>query len=304
MKIGIVGMGWVGSSIASCLLQTGAARELVVCDMKHSLAEGEAMDLAHGAAFYPTSSVRAGQVAELQDADAVVVAAGRGSRPGETRLDLLRDNARIVSEICSQLKSLRGLLLVVTNPVDVLTFVATQASGLPAERVLGTGTMLDTARLRQVLGRELRVEPRSIHAQVIGEHGDSEVVLWSGVQLGGTRLRDWPGWQPEREVAIATEVRRAAYEIISRKGATNHAIGLTTAALLKWALRGERRILTVSRVQAGAVGVHGVAVSLPCIVGSDGCSQVIEPDMSDAERSAFERSVLVLRENQRSLTSG
>jgi L-lactate dehydrogenase len=183
----------------------------------------------------------------------------------------------------------------------VLTFVAAKASGLPPSRVLGTGTMLDTARLRQILGQELQLEPRSIHAQVIGEHGDSEVALWSGVRLGGTPLSAWPGWSREREPQIAERVRRAAYEIIARKGATNHAIGLVTAALLKGLLRGERRILTLSRVQEGALGVRDVAISLPCVVDQFGATSVVEPEMSDAERAAFANSVSVLAASQASL---
>jgi L-lactate dehydrogenase len=184
----------------------------------------------------------------------------------------------------------------VSNPVDVLTRVMTEASGLPAARVIGTGTMLDTARLRQVLGRELNVDPRSVHAQVVGEHGDSEVVLWSGAWVGGTKLRDWPEWHPDREAALADQVRRAAYEIIQRKGATNHAIGLVTADLIRSLLRNERRILTVSRVQEGVAGVEGVSLSLPAVVGSGGAADVLEPGMNEAEREALGRSAAVLRE--------
>ncbi|MBC7172478.1 MAG: hypothetical protein H5U40_08640 [Polyangiaceae bacterium] len=177
MRIGIVGMGWVGSSVAISTLHGGIASDLLLNDVRSGLAEGEAMDLAHGASFYPTAKVRAAGLDEMASADAVVITAGLGSRPGQSRLELLRDNAAIVGAIASELKELRGLLIVVTNPVDVMTQIAAEASGLPVERVIGTGTMLDTARLRQVLGREVGIEPRSIHAQVIGEHGDSEVVL-------------------------------------------------------------------------------------------------------------------------------
>ena len=186
------------------------------------------------------------------------------------------------------------MVIVVTNPVDVLTRVVQQESGLPPARVIGTGTMLDTARLRHTLGDMLELEPRSIHANVIGEHGDSEVVLFSSAQVGGRPLRDWPDWSPDREADIATEVRRAAYEIIRRKGATNHAIGLVTTALMRWALRGERRVLTVSRVQEGACGLHGVALSLPTIVGADGATEVIVPNMDRAEHEGLLRSGEVL----------
>ena len=294
-RVGIIGMGWVGSSVASSLLQCGVASELLLADSKPGLAEGEALDLGHGAAFYPTASVRAAAVEEMVDLDAVVVAAGRGGKPGQSRLDLLRDNVGLTREIAAQLRGLKGLLVMVTNPVDVLTHVAAEASGLPLSRVLGTGTMLDTARLRQVLGRELCLEPRSIHAQVVGEHGDSEVVLWSGATIGGVRLRDWRGWSTAREKAVATEVRDAAQSIIRRKGATNHAIGLVTATLLRWALRGERRVLTVSRVQTGACGLKDVALSLPAIVGRSGVETVLEPSMDGAELEGLRRSAEVLR---------
>ncbi len=277
MKIGIVGMGWVGASVATSILHGGVARELLLSDAKPGLAEGEAMDLAHGAAFYPTASVRAASIEDMVDADAVIIAAGKGGGPEDSRLDLLRINAAIVHEIAEKLTEMRGLLIIVTNPVDVMTQVAAQASGLPLARVIGTGTMLDTARLREALGRALDLQPRSIHAQVVGEHGDSEVVLWSGARLGGVPLRKWPGWTRQKEVEIAGEVRNAAYEIISRKGATNHAIGLVTAALLRWTLRGGRRILTVSRVQEGAAGIRDVAISLPAIVSADGAIEVVEP---------------------------
>jgi len=253
------------------------------------------MDLAHGASFYPTASVRAASLQEMVDADAVVIAAGKGGGPKESRLDLLRVNAAIVRDVAQRLSAMRGLLVIVTNPVDVMTQVAAEASALPLARVIGTGTMLDTARLREALGRTLDLEPRSIHAQVVGEHGDSEVVLWSGARCGGVSLRNWPGWTRDRELELAREVRNAAYEIIARKGATNHAIGLVTAALLRWTLRGGRRILTISRVQEGALGIRDVAISLPAIVGGSGAVEVIEPDMDVEERAALERSVEVLR---------
>jgi L-lactate dehydrogenase len=295
MKIGIVGMGSVGASVAISTLQSGVAGELLLNDVRRELAEGEAMDLAHGAAFYPTARVRAAELDELASADAVVITAGRAGGPDESRLALLRDNAAIVADIAGSLRGLRGLLIVVSNPVDVMTQIATEASGLPPERVIGTGTMLDTARLRQVLGRELGLEPRSIHAQVLGEHGDSEVVLWSSARIGGISLRHWPGWELAREHAVAGEVRSAAYEIIQRKGATNHAIGLVTAALLRWSLRGERRVLTVTRVQQGALGLSDVALSLPCIVSAAGAVQVLEPEMEDGEREALLRCADILR---------
>ena len=294
-SVGIVGTGWVGSSVAISVLHAGFAGDLLLADARAEVAEGEAMDLAHGAAFYPAATVRAVTAEELLATDALVIAAGHGGKPGESRLDLLRDNAATLSALARPLRDYKGLVVVVTNPVDVLTYVVAESSGLPPERVIGTGTMLDTARLRQVLGRELALDPRSVHAQVVGEHGDSEVVLWSSASVGGTPLRSWPGWSPARERPIADEVRSAAYEIIRRKGATNHAIGLVTAALLRTCLRDERRVQTVSRVQTGALGLRDVALSLPAVVGAQGAVEVVPPEMDAAEREALLRSAEVLR---------
>lgn len=296
-------MGWVGSSVAISLLHSGTVNELLLHDVRGELAEGEAMDLAHGSSFYPSALVRRSTVEEMYGTDAIVIAAGKGGTPGQTRLDLLQDNALILRELAKLLHGYKGLVVIVTNPVDVLTYVFTRASGLQPERVIGTGTMLDTARLRQILGRELNLDPRSIHAQVVGEHGDSEVILWSTATVGGMPLRRWPSWHPEREAAVAREVRTAAYDIIRRKGATNHAIGLVTSALLRWMVRGERRVLTVSRLQSGAMGLEQVALSLPTIVSMDGATQVLEPELDADERIQLEHSASVLRQAAESLST-
>jgi L-lactate dehydrogenase len=293
--VGIIGTGWVGSSVAMAVLQTGAAEELWLHDIRADIAEGEAMDLAHGAAFYPRCAVHAVPLEAMCSADVVVVAAGRGGKPGESRLDLLRDNARLVADIGRLLAGFAGTVVLVSNPVDVLTQVMARASGLPLPRVLGTGTMLDTARLRQALGQELQVSTASIHAQVIGEHGDSELVLWSGAQVGGVPLRQWPGWSAATEERLACSVRQAAFEVIKRKGATNHAIGLVTARLVECLLDDQHRILTVSRVQQGHCGIHDLALSLPALVGRDGATLVLEPAMEASEQEALHASAKVLR---------
>ena len=294
-QVAIVGTGWVGASVAISTLHSGVVDELLLHDARVEVAEGEAMDLAHGATFYPQAMVRTAPIEEIAGADVVVIAAGRGGRSGESRLDLLRDNAAVTRDLGLRLRECRGTIVMVANPVDILTQVMTEATGLPPARVLGTGTMLDTARLRQVLARELRVDPHSVHAHVVGEHGDSEVVLWSTAMVGGLALRRWSGWNLDRESALADEVRRAAYEIITRKGATNHAIGLVTADLVKCLLRDERRVLTVSRIQSGGAGLHDVALSLPAVVGAGGASQVLDVDMTGEEREALERSAAVLK---------
>lgn len=302
-RIGIIGTGWVGTSVAISTLHSGIADELLLHDRRGDVAEGEAMDLSHGASFYESASVRTAAIEEMAAADAVVVTAGRGGRPDESRLDLLRDNAAVVRDIGERLRGSTGTIVMVTNPVDVLTRVMTEASGLPPSRVVGTGTMLDTARLRQSVGRVLAVDPHSIHAQVVGEHGDSSVMLWSSATAGGVRVRNWAGWDLGAEARIAHDVRRAAYEIIKRKGSTNHAIGLVTADLLRSLLRDEHRIYTVSRVQEGACGVRDVALSLPAIINAAGAAMVVEPELNEEERSALERSASVLRAAAASLLS-
>jgi L-lactate dehydrogenase len=294
-SVGVLGTGAVGVSVAVSVLHAGFAGEVLLVDQRREVAEGEAMDLAHGAAFYPAATVRAVELDALLDTDAIVLSAGRGGRPGESRLDLLRENAATLRGIAERLRGYRGLVVVVSNPVDVLTYVVAERSGLPPERVIGTGTALDTARLRQIVGAQLGVDARSVHAQVVGEHGDSEVVLWSGANAGGRPVRQWAGWTPARETAIADEVRRAAYEVIRRKGATNHAIGLVTAAVLRSLLRDERRVLTVSRVQDEALGFGRVALSMPTVLDARGSTAVVAPQMDAGERAAVARSAEVLR---------
>jgi len=295
-SIGIIGTGWVGSSVAISTLHLGVARELLLYDVRSDVAEGEAMDLAHGSSFYPRATVESVGLEDMRRTSVLVVAAGRGGGPTESRLDLLRDNVQLTTDLARVFEGYEGIVVMVSNPVDVLTFVFQRESGLPVERVIGTGTMLDTARLREALGRDLDLDPRSIHANVVGEHGDSEVCVWSSATVGGRHLRDWPGWSPNRENDVAREVREAAYRIIERKGATNHAIGLVTANLLDGMLRDHRRILTVSVVQTGAVGVSDVALSLPTVVSSSGAESIVEPDLDETEAAGLEESATRLRD--------
>ena len=294
-RVGIIGTGAVGASVAISTLHAGVAQELLLHDVREAVAEGEAMDLADGAPFYPTAIVRSVALEDVTTVDALVIAAGRNGRPDESRLDLLRDNVAVVRNLGARLRDFGGTVIVVSNPVDVLTFELARSSGLPPERVIGTGTMLDTARLRQSVGLALAIDPQSVHAQVVGEHGDSEVVLWSTGVAAGVPLRQWPQWSVELERDLAEGVRTAAYEIIRRKRVTNHAIGLASAALLRAVLRGEDRVLTVSRVQNGAAGLRDVALSLPAVVGAGGATRVVTPAMSNDEQAALQRSADVLR---------
>lgn len=294
-SVGIIGMGWVGSSVAISLLHSGVARELLLQDVRQNIAEGEAMDLQQGSPFYPTCDVRAVSISEMKDCDAIVITAGRGGRPEETRLELLQDNIRIAKSIALELIGFKGILIVVANPVDVLTYYYQKFTELPASKVIGTGTMLDTARLREMVGHQMDIDPKSIHAQVIGEHGDSEVVLWSLAAIGGVRLREWDKWSTEYEKPIVEKVRKAASEIIQRKGATNHAIGLVTATLLKWILRGEHRIVNVSTVLNGQHGLNNVALSLPTVISGEGVAEVLELHLEQDERKALRKSADILQ---------
>ncbi|MFD2532924.1 L-lactate dehydrogenase [Gracilimonas halophila] len=294
-SIGIIGMGWVGASTAISILNRGISKDLLVNDVKKEIAEGEAMDLNHGSSFYPSAKVRAVEVEEMLDCEAIVITAGRGGSGDETRLDLLNDNIKIAKDISEKLKGYKGILVIVSNPVDVLTYYYQKFTGIPKHKVIGTGTFLDTARLRDMIGTKISIDPKSIHAYVVGEHGDSEVVLWSGADIGGEYLRKWDMWKPEYEQEISEKVQKAAYEIIKRKGATNHAIGLVTATLLKWIMRNERRIVTVSTVQKGPFELEDVAISLPSLITSDGVEQIVEIKMSEKEKERFMHSADVLR---------
>ena len=293
--IGIIGMGWVGSSVAISILHRGLCQKLLINDVKREIAEGEAMDLNHGSSFFPTAEAIPCEIEEMKSCDAIVITAGRGGRPGESRLDLLQDNIQIARDISERLKGFNGLLIIVSNPVDVLTYYYQKFTDLPAHRVIGTGTMLDTARLREVIGRRVNVDSKSIHANVIGEHGDSEVVLWSSATIGSIPVEKWPGWQPKDIKQIASEVRGAAGQIIKRKGATNHAIGLVTATLLKWLMRGDRRVVTVSSVLSNPYTGKDVAISLPTLLGKDGLEEIIQLEISVEEQVALDISAEVLK---------
>lgn len=295
-RIGIIGMGWVGSSVASSILQQGVCRELLLNDIKKEIAEGEAMDLNHGSPFYPSANVRAVSQEEMLDCDVIVFTAGRGGDSDESRLELLNQNMKIVRTVSGKLEGFKGILIVVTNPVDVITYYFQKLTSIPANRVIGTGTMLDTARLMDIVGDKINVDSKNIKAEVIGEHGDSEVVLWSKALVGNTPLQNWGDWKKEYEEEIANQVKNAAYEIIKRKGATNHAIGMVAATLIKWLMRNENRIMTLSSVIDGAYGLDDVALSLPCLISSNGIERVLESEISKNEMEDLRLSADVIRE--------
>jgi L-lactate dehydrogenase len=307
-RIAIVGAGAVGATLGYALMIRGQADELVLIDINRAKAEGEAMDLRHGLPFVRPVDVHVGDYADCAGADVVVITAGAASRPGETRLDLAARNAAIFRQIVPEILryNAEGILLVVTNPVDVLTHLTIKLSGYPAGKVLGSGTVLDSARFRYLLAEHCGVDPRNVHAYIIGEHGDSEVPVWSLSNIAGTRLtdycvvcrRDCEGI-PKDE--IFSQVRDAGYQVIQRKGATYYAVGLAVASIVESILRDQHSILPVSSLMQGQYGLEDVCLSLPAVVGRDGVVQVLELPLDGEELAGLRRSAGVLQEVARSV---
>jgi L-lactate dehydrogenase len=311
MKIGIVGCGMVGSASAYALVMRGVGREIVLVDLNRARAEAEANDISHAVPFAHPLTVQAGDYAELRGARAVVIAGGVAQRPGETRLELLQRNAEVFRQIVpSVLRAAPdAVLLVVTNPVDIMTHLAARFAaefGVPPTRVLGSGTTLDTARFRALLGRHFDVDPQYVHAYVIGEHGDSEVLAWSAAMIGGLGIDEFatvhgtPLSDAQRR-QVDENVRRAAYQIIAGKGATYYGIGSAVARIVDVLLHDQRAILTVSSLIGGVPDCEGVTLSLPHLVGGEGVLATIPPPLDASEREGLGRSAGILREAIESL---
>lgn len=300
-RVCVVGCGSVGMASAFALLQSELVRELVLIDHDAGKAEGEAMDLQQASAVTMTAPVKvtAGDYKDAAGSAIVVVTAGVASAdPEVTRLELLGQNVKIVREIVGKLKAenFAGILIVATNPVDVLAQVAGIESGLPAGRVIGTGTTIDTARLRVLLAEDLGIEPRSVDAFVVGEHGDSEIVVWSAARVGGLPLAKFPGARQLPHYGEMLErVRQAAPEIVKRKGNTSYAIGLCVRRICEAILRDERTVLPVSTLLGGEYGVEGVYLGTPCVVGKNGVETVIELELNKSEKAGLLRSAKILR---------
>lgn len=302
MKVGIVGAGMVGSSAAFAMVLRGAASEVVLVDKNRARAEAEAQDILHATPFAYPAQIRAGDYDALDGAGIVVLAAGVGQRPGESRLELLGRNAAVFADILPQVLAAApdAVLVVATNPVDVMTDIATRLSGLPPERVIGTGTVLDTARYRALLGEYLGVSPKSVHAWVLGEHGDSEVLCWSSAAVGAipvdllARQQGHPLDEDQR-AAIDRGVRGAAYRIIAGKGATWFGIGGGIARIVAAIADNERAVLTVSALTPEVEGIRDVCLSLPRVVGSNGAGEALWPALDAPEREALRRSAEILK---------
>ncbi len=299
--IGIIGAGNVGVAAAYALFMQRAASDLILLDKDERRAEGEALDLMHGQTFAGPTRVRVGSYADLAEAQVVIIAAGVGQQPGESRLDLMGRNVAVFRSIVTELDrhAPRALLIIATNPVDVLTYVAQALSTRPAQRIIGTGTMLDTARFRSLLGERYGVDPRSVHAYILGEHGDTEFPVWSDARIGGLRLvgsviNGRPYDRPALD-AIFERARRSAYDIIERKGYTSLAIGLVIARLARTMLDDQRSVLPVSVRLQGEYGLSDSCLSLPSVVGQAGLEASILPALDEAELAALRHSAAVLQ---------
>jgi L-lactate dehydrogenase len=303
VKVGIVGAGMVGGAVANALVLIGAADDIVLVDLAPERAAAEAEDVLHATPFAHGARVAGGGYGELDGAGVVVLSAGVGQRPGETRLELLGRNAAVFAAVIPAVLAAApdAILLVATNPVDVMTLVATRVAGLPSGRVLGSGTILDTARFRARLAGHLGVAAASVHAYVLGEHGDSEVLCWSAADVGGIPVADLAAQmgRPLDEAArtaIDADVRRAAYRIIAGKGATWYGIAGGIARLVRAIGGDERAVLTVSAVTEGLGDGPPVALSVPRVVGASGVVATLHPRLSDEEQRLLEGSAEVLRE--------
>lgn len=304
VKVAIIGAGNVGSSFAFALLLSGLTAEIVLVDANRAKAEGEAMDLQHAAPFAPSTRVRAGDYADCAGAVVTVVTAGAGQKPSESRLDLAKKNAAVFGQIIPAVAQANpdGLLLIATNPVDVLTHLSMGLSGLAPSRVLGSGTILDTARFRHFIGEHIGIAPSSVSAYIIGEHGDSEVPVWSGASVGGVQLdafckaADIP-LSPDDKAAIFERTRDAAYHIIERKGATYYAIAAGLVQIVAAIVRDENTVLPVGSLIENYGGISGVAFGMPAIINRQGVARVLPLPLDNYEREALQRSAQVLRDS-------
>ncbi|WP_395818972.1 L-lactate dehydrogenase [Archangium minus] len=308
-KIAIIGAGAVGATIAYAAMIRGVAKQIAIYDINRAKVDAEVLDLNHGLQFVPMATLEGSDdIGVCAGADVVVITAGAKQKPGQTRLELAGANVELCRKLVPQLLKVapEALLLVVTNPVDVLTYVVQKLSGLPTRRVFGSGTVLDSSRFRFLLARHLNVAVQNVHAFIAGEHGDSEIPLWSSATVGALPLMQWsvPGrarLTEEDRTHIFDNVRNAAYHIIQGKGATNYAIGLATAQILEAVLHDEQRVLPVSSRMEGYLGINDVCLSVPSIVNRGGVEAVLEVPLSDSEREGLKRSADTIRQSIRTL---
>lgn len=296
-KAAMIGCGFVGSASAFALMQSGLFSELVLIDANHDKAEGEAMDIAHGLPFAGQMKIYAGDYDDIVDAAVIIVTAGAAQKPGETRLDLVNKNVNIFKSIIPEIakRNYKGILLIVANPVDILTYTAVKLSGLPENRVIGSGTVLDTARLKYALGEHLEVDSRSVHSFIIGEHGDSEIVAWSSTNVSGIPVNDFCELRghfnhEEAMHRIADDVKDSAYDIIEKKGATYYGIAMSVKRICECIMRDEKSILPISSMMHGEYGISDICLSMPTVVGREGVETRVPIQLNEQEESALSAS--------------
>ena len=307
-KVAIIGCGFVGSASAFALLQSGLFSEMVLIDVDKERAEGEAMDISHGIPFAGPMNIYAGGYEDIDDAAIIVITAGANQKPEETRLDLVHKNAKIMTSIVTEIKKrdFNGILLVVSNPVDILTQVALDVSGFPENRVFGSGTVLDSARLKYQLGKHLSVDSRSVHAFIIGEHGDSEIAAWSSANVSGVPLHTMCEMRghynhEDNTENIADDVKNSAYEIIAKKDATYYGIAMVIKRICRAIILDEKSIFPVSIPMHGEYGIEDVVLSMPAIVGKDGVESPIPISLDEKEVSKLLESANMLKKIHKEL---
>lgn len=302
-KVAVIGCGFVGSSSAFALMQSGLFSEMVLIDADTKRAEGEAMDISHGISFARPMQIYAGNYDDITDAAIIVITAGANQKPDETRLDLIKKNAAIMKSIVGEIKKrdFGGILLIVSNPVDILTLIALKESGYTSNRVIGSGTVLDTGRFKYLLGEHLDVDSRSVHAFIIGEHGDSELAAWSNARIGGLKVNDFcelrGHFNHEQSMKkIFENVRNSAYEIIERKHATYYGIAMAVKRICEAIVRNEKSILPVSSLMTGEYGLNDVVLSIPAVVDETGVQKVIPIELNDEELTKLKDSANILKD--------
>lgn len=301
-KAAVIGCGFVGSTIVYTLMQKGTFSELVLLDVDAGKAEGEAMDISHGLPFAHAMDIYAGTYEEITDASLIIITAGANQKPGETRMDLVQKNTAIMRQIIREIcrVNCEGILMIVSNPVDILTQIALQESGFPKERVIGSGTVLDTARLKYLISEKLDVDSRNVHAFIVGEHGDSELAVWSCANIYGIPICEFAEMIQksrfrEEMDEIYCGVRDSAYEIIQRKQATYYGIGMAAARIAEAIVRDSHTVMPISVSLEGQYGLSGLCLSIPTIVGSRGAEQILELEFSKEEMKQLHQSAEEIR---------
>ena len=299
-KVVMIGCGYVGSASVFSLMQSGLFSEIAMIDVDTKKAEGEAMDIGDGIPFVNHMKIYAGDYSDVENAGIVIITAGANQKPNETRLDLVQKNVAIFKQIIPSImkNGFDGILLIVANPVDILTYVAQKLSGLPINRVIGSGTVLDTARLKQELSEHLEVDGRSVHAFIVGEHGDSEIAAWSSANVSGIPIHDFCEMRGDchsnASDDIGNAVKNSAYDIIQRKQATYYGVAMAVKRICQVIVRDEKSILPVSALMQGEYGIEGVVLSMPCIVGKNGIETKVPLKLTEEEKTSLRRSAQIL----------